>query len=381
MTLITTQNKLDELAERLSHESFITVDTEFLREKTYYPQLCLLQLAGDGEAAMVDPLCDLDLSPIWALFENPAIVKVFHAARQDIEIFVNHTGKIPTPIFDTQIAAMVCGYGESVSYETLAVKLAGAEIDKSSRFTDWSLRPLSAAQLNYALADVTHLRTIYRVLTAELEASGRQSWQEQELGVLTRLATYQIEPETAWMRLKPRSNSPKFLNVFKALAAWRESEAQRRNLPRGRLIKDDAISEIASTLPRTIEALGRCRSVGVGVAQGRLGGEILAVVEAGLALPVVGNGGSKDLGRVKGESKALVDLLKVLLKHQCEVHEVAIKLVASVADLEELAEDDGADLELFKGWRREVFGESALALKHGKIALAIVDNAVKIVEI
>ncbi|MCX8501140.1 MAG: ribonuclease D [Alphaproteobacteria bacterium] len=382
MNLIATQSALDEFVVRMNREEFVTIDTEFLREKTYYPQLCLLQIAGEAEAALIDPLCGLDLAPVWQLLGNGAILKVFHAARQDIEIFVNHTGRIPQPIFDTQIAAMVCGYGDSVSYETLVGKLAEAEIDKSSRFTDWSLRPLSAAQLTYALADVTHLRTIYRRLAAELVANGRQSWQEQELAVLTRLSTYQIEPETAWQRMKPRSNSARFMSIFKALAAWREAEAQRRNLPRGRLLKDDAIAEIASTAPKTIEALGRCRAVGVGIANGKLGEEILAVVQSSLAqvTPAATSNGAEP-NRNRGESRALVDLLKVLLKHQCELHGVAVKLVASVTELEDFAEEEASDLEMLTGWRREVFGTAALAMKQGKIALAIVDNQVRIIEI
>ena len=267
MTVITDTATLADFCRRLSAEAFVTVDTEFMRDRTYWPDLCLVQLAGSEAAAAVDPMADgISLEPLFELLANPQVLKVFHAARQDLEIFYQLAGRLPAPLFDSQVAAMVCGFGDAVSYETLASRLAGARIDKSFRFTDWSKRPLSDRQLTYALGDVTHLRAIYQKLSKRLHSTGRERWVDEEMAVLTDPATYRLDPETAWVRLKPRSGSPKFLNVLKAVAAWRETEAQRRNLPRNRLVRDEALLEIAAQAPSTVAELARTRSLSRGTA-------------------------------------------------------------------------------------------------------------------
>src|SRR5271168_31102 len=287
MTVITDSSTLADFCGRLNTEVFVTVDTEFMRDRTYWPDLCLVQIAGTEAAAAIDPMAEgIDLAPMFELLANPQVLKVFHAARQDLEIFFLQGGRLPAPIFDSQVAAMVCGFGDSVSYETLAARLAGARIDKSFRFTDWSKRPLSDRQLTYALGDVTHLRLIYEKLSKRLHASGRERWVDEEMAVLTDPATYRLDPETAWMRLKPRSGSPKFLNVLKAVAAWRETEAQRRNLPRNRLVRDEALLEIAAQAPGNVADLSRTRTLSRGTAEGVVGEALLAAVARGLATPL-----------------------------------------------------------------------------------------------
>ena len=380
MTLITTTEDLDAFCRRLRSTDYITVDTEFMREKTFWPKLCLVQIAGPEEEAAVDPLAEgIDLAPLFGLLDDPDVLKVFHAARQDVEIFHHLTGRIPTPLFDTQVAAMVCGFGESVGYETLISKLAGARVDKSSRFTDWSHRPLTERQLAYALSDVTHLRPAYEKLRRRLARTGRASWLDEEMAILTDPATYTVEPEDAWRRLKVRTDKPRFLAVLRELAAWREREAQRKDLPRSRVLRDEALLEIASHAPTTVDDLARTRGLGRSVAEGRWGSELLGAVQRGLDLPVDQCPTAAPRVEPPPGLAPIVELLKVLLKMKCEDEQVATKLVASASDLEAIAADDEAAVPALKGWRRELFGEDALALKHGRLGLAIRDRRVRIV--
>ncbi|KPH79372.1 ribonuclease D [Bosea vaviloviae] len=371
MNLIATTADLADACARLAQHPFVTVDTEFLRETTYYPKLCLIQLASPDEAVLVDPLsADLDLAPFFALMTDEAVVKVFHAARQDLEIVWMLGRVLPTPLFDTQVAAMVCGYGDSVGYEQLANDLAKARIDKSSRFTDWSRRPLNEAQLVYAEADVTHLRDIYLALKADLESTGREGWVAEEMAVLNSPGTYEVKPENAWQRLKGRIRKPKELAVLIELAAWREREAQHRDVPRQRVLKDDALMDIVARAPRSVEALAELRSVPNGFERSRSGAEVLSAIERGLALD------PKTLPRLerergRGGNGAVLDLLKVLLKAVAEAERVAPKIIASSDDLEAIASDSEADVPALQGWRREVFGDKALALKSGALGLRI----------
>ena len=379
MTLIADSEALAAFCARLA-SPYITVDTEFMRDRTYYPQLCLVQIAGAGEAAAIDALAPgLDLAPLIALMDRRDILKVFHAGRQDVEIFYLLSGRVPAPMFDTQIAAMVCGFGESVGYDTLVAKLTGAHIDKSSRFTDWSLRPLTERQTKYAISDVTHLRTVYEKLSRRLEHSGRAAWLEEEMAVLADPATYSTAPEDAWLRLKPRSTSGRFLVVLKALAAWRETEAQRRNLPRNRVLRDEALTEIAAHHPANADELARTRGLSRGFAEGRMGEAILATVAQALALPETAWPAPPPRVELPRDMGAVVELLKVLLKMQCDVHNVAAKLVASSADIELIAADDDAAVRALRGWRREVFGEAALKLKRGELSLGLEGKTLKLI--
>ncbi len=372
MSLITETAPLADFCERLAGEEFITVDTEFLRERTYWPELCLVQVGGAREAAAVDALApEIDLAPLYELLRNPGITKVFHAARQDVEIFLKEMGEVPTPLFDTQIAAMVCGFGDQVGYETLAKKLAKATIDKSSRFTDWSLRPLTDKQLTYALSDVTHLRPIYEKLLSRLERTGRASWLDAEMEALAEPGTYRVEPHDAWRRIKVRSPRPRFLAVLREVAAWRESYAQEKDVPRNRILRDEALIEIAAHTPTSVGQLSRVRGLSQKMAEGHQGKALLEAVARGAALPPEDcpkPEARPDLPRGLGP---VVDLLKVLLKMKCEEHDVAQRLVASSADLELIAADDEADVQALRGWRRELFGEDAIALKHGRLALTV----------
>ncbi|PKU23975.1 ribonuclease D [Telmatospirillum siberiense] len=375
MSLIADTASLAALCQRLQSAPFITVDTEFVREKTYWPVLCLVQVAGPDEAWAIDPLAPgMDLSPLYALMADTRVLKVFHAARQDVEIFQHLAGAIPTPLFDTQVAAMVCGFGDSVSYETLASQLAHAKIDKSLRFTDWAARPLTGKQLHYALSDVTHLRPVYEKLKKRLERDSRAEWLVAEMAVLTNPKTYCVEPDEAWHRLKPRSSSPRFLMVLKELAAWREREAQDRDLPRQRVIRDEALMEIAAQAPTTADDLARTRGLSKGLAEGRQGTALLEAVAKALAAPESAwpePAERNDLPRGLGP---VVDLLKVLLKLKCDEHDVAQKLVASSADIEAIAADDDAEVPALQGWRRTIFGEDALRLKHGNIGVGLAKN-------
>lgn len=370
MSVIADTQQLAEFCRRQAGAPFVTVDTEFIRDNTYWPQLCLVQIAGPEAAAVIDPLAPgLDLAPVLALLADRGVLKVFHAARQDVEIFYHLTGKVPEPIFDTQVAAMVCGFGEQASFESLAQKLAGIAIDKSSRFTDWSHRPLSDRQLRYALDDVVHLRPIYERLSRQLEKNGRAAWLSEEMAVLTDPATYRVDPAESWRRLKVRAGKPRFLAVLKELAHWREEEAQRRDLPRNRLIRDEALLEIAAHIPSTVEELARTRGLSRGIAEGRIGQGVLAAVQRALARPEREWPRPEPKPDLPAGLAPLIDLLRVLLKTKCEAEGVAQKLVASAADLELIAADDEARVPALSGWRRTLFGEDALALKHGALAL------------
>jgi ribonuclease D len=381
MNLISTTTELATLCNALSRDSFITVDTEFMRESTYWPDLCLIQLAGSAVNGLIDPMAEgLDLAPFFALMNNEKVLKVFHAARQDIEIMVHRSGVVPHPIFDTQIAAMVCGFGDQVGYEAIVRKLAKAQIDKSSRFTDWSRRPLSDKQLAYALSDVTHLRTVYEKLKAELDKSGRSHWLSEEMDILTNPATYRTEPGDAWQRIKVRLKSKKQLAVLIAVAAWRENEARDKNVPRSRVIKDDALAEIAIQLPQTREALGQLRALPKGIANSRLGDAILAAVKQGLAadlanLPMPDNGRDE----LSDQAQAATEILKLALKVVCEAEGIAPKLVANSADIEAIAADSNADVPLMHGWRREVFGNVALDIKHGHTFIGLQGGRVRLI--
>ena len=377
--LITTTGELAALCERLRRESFVTVDTEFMRERTYWPELCVVQLAGEEEVAVVDAEAPgIDLAPLGALLADTAVMKVFHAARQDIEIFVLRFGAVPAPLFDSQVAAMVAGFGDQVGYDSLVSALTGAHIDKAHRFSDWSARPLSQAQITYAAADVTHLRRVYEKLRERLDKDGRLEWVGEEMATLADPATYRPDPELMWERLRPRTGNRRLLGVLRAIAAWREREAQRSNIPRQRLLKDEALLEIAATAPDTPEALARARGVSEGFARGKSGTGLLAAISEAKALPddrlpEAPNG--RDGPR---PSPALVSLLKVLLATKCEQHHVATKLVASSEDIDRLALDDAPDLPALQGWRAEVFGADAMALKQGRISLGVDGRRVKL---
>jgi ribonuclease D len=381
MTVITDSDALASFCVRQEGASFVAVDTEFMRERTYWPILCLVQVAGPDEAAAIDALAPgIDLAPLLALMEDQSMLKVFHAARQDLEIFFNLSGKVPEPLFDTQIAAMVCGFGDAASYETLVAKLAQAPLDKSSRFTDWSHRPLTERQITYALADVVHLRTVYERLQQRLASNGRATWFAEEMAGLSDPSTYRSDPQDAWRRFRLRGRvDARFFGILRELAAWRETAAQQRNLPRGRIMRDEAVLEVAAHAPKTIEALARTRSLGKGVAEGKLGSEILGAVQRGLAETNVPAPPSRaDTPPGLGP---LVELLRVLLKQRCEEHQVAQKLVATAEDLEAIAADDEAVVPALGGWRYEIFGQDALALKHGRVALTVSRNQISLVEL
>jgi ribonuclease D len=373
MDLITTTDALAAACTRLATHPFVTVDTEFLRETTYYPKLCLIQMAGPdpADAYLIDPLAEgITLEPFMALMADESVVKVFHSARQDLEIIWNLGQMIPAPLFDTQIAAMVCGYGDSVSYEQLVNDLAKARVDKSSRFTDWSRRPLTDAQLTYALSDVTYLVSVYEALLEQLQKNDRLDWLSEEMAVLTSPETYQADPENAWRRLIGRLRKAKEVAVLMEVAAWREREAQTRDVPRGRVLKDDALVDIAVSAPRSVEALGRLRSIPNGFERSRTGADILEAVERGLTrdpatVPM------PERSRGRGAAGAVVELLKVLLKAVAEQEGVAPKIIATVEELEAIAENDMADVPSLHGWRRTLFGEKALALKNGQLGLVL----------
>ncbi|GGK35701.1 ribonuclease D [Salinarimonas ramus] len=380
MELITDTDALAAACARLASHPFVTVDTEFMRETTYYPKLCLVQMASPDEGVLVDPLAPgIDLSPFLSLMANERVVKVFHSARQDLEIVWILGRLIPAPLFDTQVAAMVCGYGDSVSYEQLANDLAKARIDKSSRFTDWSRRPLSDAQLAYALSDVTHLIPVYEALEAQLAETGRRAWLEEEMAVLTSPDTYASDPESAYRRLSGRVRKARELAVLIEVAAWREREAQTRDVPRQRVMKDDAVVEIAVTAPRDATAMGRLRALPNGFERSRHADGVLAAVKRGLDRDPSTIAMPERRGN-RGQTGATVDLLKVLLKAVCEDEGVATKIVATVDDLEAIAESDDADVPALHGWRRSLFGERALALKQGALMLGLRDGKVIVEE-
>ena len=379
--LITTTDALAALCERLRAEAFVTVDTEFMRERTFWPELCVVQLGGASDVAIVDALAPgLDLAPLGALLADENVVKVFHAARQDIEIFVLLFGATPRPLFDTQVAAMVAGFGDQVGYDALVSSLTGGSIDKAHRFSDWSARPLSEAQIAYAAADVTWLRGVYEKLVERLREEDRLAWVSEELATLADANTYRSDPETMWERLRPRTNSRRLLGVLQAVAAWREREAQRINIPRQRVLKDESMLELAANSPETADALARVRGVTRGFAEGKSGASLLACIARARSLP---DAELPELPRHKDgprPSPALVSLLKVLLAAKCERHHVAPKLVAGSEEIDRLALEDEPDIPALHGWRREVFGEDALALKAGRIALGVEGRRIKLLE-
>lgn len=374
--LITTTEDLAAACERMARHPYVTVDTEFLRESTYYPLLCIAQIASPAEAAVIDALAaEIDLGPFYALMANERVTKVFHAARQDVEIIWHQASLIPRPLFDTQVAAMVLGYGDAISYDQLVQRITGDALDKSSRFTDWARRPLTSSQTSYAISDVTHLRNVYLALAAALAERGRTNWVDEEMEILTSPETYRADPETAWERLKSRVRKPKELAILIELAAWREREAQLRDVPRGRVLKDEVIGDIAIQAPTTPEGLAALRSLPKGFERSKWGQDILDGVRRGLSrdpktLPRL------ERTRAQANASATVELLKVLLRMTAEKHGVAAKVIATVDDLERIVAHDNADVRALKGWRRELFGEKALALKHGDLALAIERNRV-----
>lgn len=381
MTPITTTEALQEFCARLADQPFITVDTEFMRETTYWPKLCLIQAASPTDAAIIDPLAEgLDLEPFLALMRDESILKVFHAARQDVEIFVK-LGAMPKPMFDTQVAAMAAGFGDQVSYEALVRQMLRQEVDKGSRFTDWARRPLSDAQLVYALGDVTHLAALYPKLRDRLQKDGRLDWVMAEMGDLTDPALYDTDPEKAWKRLKPKKFSAKYLAPFVATAVWRERAAQERDQPRGRILKDEAIDEIAAQAPTDPDAFNRLRSVPKGFGASRLGQELSAELKRVMADPEAHAPKLERPAHNQPAPPSVVELLKVLLKAKSDNAGVATKLIANVADLEKIALSDDADVDALKGWRRQLFGEDALKLKRGEIALVLNGPRVEVVEI
>ncbi len=384
MTPITTTAELERFCKSLKGQPFVAVDTEFMRETTYWPKLCLIQAAAGngGPEAVIDPLAEgIDLSSFLEVLRDPSIEKVFHAARQDVEIF-NNLEAMPKPLFDTQIAGMAAGFGEQIAYDALVRQMLKVELDKSSRFTDWARRPLSDSQLTYALADVTHLARLYPMLRERLEKNGRLAWVEEEMAALTSPALYDVDPENAWKRLRPRKTQAKYLAVFKAVAAWRERTAQQRDQPRGRILKDEAIDELATQAPIDAEGLNRLRSVPKGFAGSRFGPELMAAIAEALRDP---EGNAPRIERTgpppNQNTGAVVELLKVLLKARAEDAGVASKLIATVADLEKIAGDDAADTQALHGWRRDAFGEDALRLKRGELALVLDGARVRVVEV
>ncbi|MBY5988955.1 ribonuclease D [Roseovarius atlanticus] len=386
MQTITTTEDLAAFCARAAEAEYVTVDTEFLRERTYYSKLCLIQLAlpsrGEDDAVLVDPIDgkDMSLEPLYDLFRDPSVVKVFHAARQDLEIFYVDAGLIPDPLFDTQVAAMVCGFGEQVGYETLVRKIAKQSLDKTSRFTDWSRRPLTDAQKTYALADVTHLRDIYEFLAAKLAKSGRDKWVAEEMQVLTNPETYVTRPEEAWQRVKTRNSSGRFLAIVRELARFREDYAQSRNIPRNRVFKDDALVELASTKPKSANDLSRSRLLLREARRGDIADGIIAAVKAGLDCP------NDDLPKADRSRErlqinpALADLLRVLLKAKSEEYSVATKLIASAADLDAISAGE-RDVPALGGWRRDVFGDDAMRLCDGKVALAAKGGSIRTIDL
>jgi ribonuclease D len=382
MTPITTTAELSAFCEKIKGQPFVAVDTEFMRETTYWPKLCLIQAAAPTAEATIDPLAEgIDLEPFLEIMRDESILKVFHAARQDVEIF-NNLQAMPKPLFDTQVAGMAAGFGEQIAYDALVRQMLKIELDKSSRFTDWARRPLSDNQLTYALADVTHLARLYPMLHERLEREGRLAWVTDEMADLTSPANYDVEPENAWKRLRPRRHTAKYLAVYRAVAAWRERTAQLRDQPRGRILKDEAIDEIATQAPTDADGLDRLRSVPKGFSGSRFGPDLVAAIREALKdpeayAPVI----EKSRQPASPAAGAVVELLKVLLKARAEEAGVASKLIATVSDLEQIANDDNADIAALKGWRREAFGEDALKVKRGELALVLDGARVRVVEV
>ena len=380
MRIITETGELEGFCSELARSPYVALDTEFMRDQTYWPKLCLIQAASADAQGIVDPLAkDIDLTPFYKLLSSKKVTKVFHAARQDVEIFYHQANAIPNPLFDTQIAAMVCGFGEAASYETLVRKIAKAEVDKSARFTDWSKRPLSKRQLEYALADVTHLRAIYEYLSTEIEKSGRANWVEEEEATLKDPATYRANPDDAWKRLKIRSNNKRLLTIAVALAAWREKEAQTRNVPRNRVLKDEALMEIAAHPPSGVEGLNDIRGLPSGFAGGKLGKVLFAVIEEAKKGALVEHAAPPP-SRRRTAAPAALDLLKTLLRLRAHDYGVAARLIADSDDIERLAAGEDEGHPVLHGWRAEVFGNDAKALREGRLAIALVNGEAAVIE-
>ncbi len=382
ITAITETGPLNLLCDKLLEADYITVDTEFMREKTYYPKLCLIQVASPKVAAVIDPLAEgLDMTRFLELMSNESILKIFHAARQDMEIFFKLMDDLPKPLFDSQIAAMVLGYGDQAGYETLVNKVLGRQVDKSARFTDWSMRPLSEKQLSYAQSDVTHLRDIYENFATKLKEMGRESWVAAETAYLIDPATYTVIPEECWRRIKSRGSEPRFLGVLREVAAWRELEAQGRDIPKNRILRDEALLDIAGTKPRDTDSLKKIRGVSDGFAEGKMGRGLLEIIDKAMEIP------SDELPRLPRKQRIadgvgpLTDLLKVLLKSQSEKHLIASRIVATSDELEKLASQDDPDIPAMSGWRWEVFGKRALELKSGKLGITANGKNIEIIEI
>lgn len=379
MKLISTTSELSEACAALARHDYVAVDTEFMRETTFWPKLCLIQLAGPNDALIVDPLAPgIDLAPFYALMANERVVKVFHAARQDIEIVHVQAGIVPHPIFDTQVAAMVCGFGDSISYVNLVKRVTGKELDKTSRFTDWARRPLSQKQLQYALGDVTHLRDIYEHLKTDLAKTGRAHWLGEEMATLTDPQTYVTHPEDAWRRLKLKVRNRKGLAVLMELAAWRERQAQTQNVPRNRILRDEALYDVANHAPTDVAKLSELRTLSEGFSRSARAREIVDVVKLGLArdpgsVPPLHSGSAN-----AGDAGATIDLLRVLLKAAAQRHGVAPRLIADSDDLERIALEHEPNVPAMTGWRRELFGENALRLKRGELALMMSDGEVTV---
>ena len=379
---ITDTAELAAFCAKVADLDYITVDTEFLREKTYYPKLCLIQVAGQENQAIIDPLADgIDLGAFYALLEKPDLVKVFHACRQDLEIFYQKTGKVPSPVFDTQIAAMVTGHGDQVGYETLVNRILNRRLDKSARFTDWSMRPLSQKQLAYAMSDVTHLCDIYELFKAELDLSGRQSWLEEEMGNTIQLSNFDIDPMECWRKIKSRGTEPRFLGVLREVAAWRELEAQNRDVPKNRIVRDEAMLDIAGSKPRNPKELSKIRGISEGFAEGKLGVGLLKAVNRAMDLPDAELPHVPKKERLPDGIGPLSDLLKVLLKKQSEEHQVASRLIANASDLETIAAHKDPDVPAMYGWRYDLFGRLAQDLKDGRLALAAKGSNIKIINL
>jgi ribonuclease D len=380
--VISDTKSLSSFCESLAGDSFVTVDTEFLRETTYYPKLCLIQMAGENAAALIDPLAKgIDLRPFYELMTNENVLKVFHAARQDIEIFVNEAGLVPSPVFDTQIAAMVCGFGDQVGYEAVVRKLAKAQIDKSAQFTDWSRRPLTHRQMAYALSDVTHLRTVYERLRTDIEKERRGDWLAGDLEELADPNTYRVDPEQSWRRIKARIQNKKQQATLMAVAAWREREAQAKNVPRGRILKDEAVAEIAVQVPQSREALHQLRLLPRGSAESVIGKGILAAVAEGLARDPASIPAAKGRGEeMTSSQEAVAEVLKLALKIVSERENVAPKLIANSSDIDAIAVSDEAVVPAMHGWRRAIFGDLALQLKHGKALIGMENGRARIVQ-
>jgi ribonuclease D len=380
MTLITNSTDLIQFCENAAQSTYITVDTEFVRETTYWPQLCLIQVGLEDQAVAIDPLAkDIDLSPFFELLQNPKVIKVFHSARQDIEIFYHLTGKIPEPLFDTQIAAMVCGFGESVAYDILVGRYTKVSIDKSSRYTHWAQRPLTEKQLTYALGDVIYLRPVYEKLFAKILEEDRLHWLEDELAILKDPGTYAMDPYAMWQKIRVRSPKPRMLSILREIAAWREISAQKRNVPRARIMKEETMIELAAASPQSLHELGRMRGISHDFIEKGEGKHILSLIEKAHSLPL------EDCPQVKREggsppgASALVEMLKLLLKIKSEKYHVAQKLLATTSDLEEIARSENPQVPALEGWRHEIFGKAALALKSGKVAIGIKNHKIALI--